>query len=72
MSSNDQLIILKNKKDKFEIHHHFCVDNEFKPNKNTLLVKKDNLVEAIKYANAFCNEYPYVEYGYHICGSCLK
>ena len=70
MSSNNQLIILK-KKQKFEVHHHFCVDNNFKTSKGTLLKKFKTLDEAIRYANAYCRE-EIVEYGYHIMDNCLE
>jgi len=63
MSSNNQLIILKNKKVKrfpFEVHHNLCVDNDFEPSKDTILKKFKTLVGAIKYANEYCNEYSYV------------
>ena len=65
MSSNNQVVILK-KEGKYEIHHHLCVDNDFEPSEDSLLRKEDSLVEAIKYAQKFCNKYPYVEYGYSI------
>lgn len=71
MSSNNQLIIGK-KKNKFYIHENLCVDNEFKATKNNLLEKSDTLKEAIKYAQKYCQEYPYVEYGYQISEECLK
>jgi hypothetical protein len=64
------LVILK-KKGKFEVHHHFCVDNDFVPTKETLLKKVKTLVEAIKFANKYCRK-EVVEYGYYICDSCLK
>jgi len=69
MSSNDMLVILK-KKGLFEIHHDLCVDNEFKSNKSTLLSKKSDLIEAIKFAKDYCNE-EMVEYGYSIHDNCL-
>ena len=71
MSANNQLIILK-QKGKFSVHMNYCVDNEFKPSKNSLLKEFSTLKEAIKYSNEYCREYPYVEYGYTICDSCLK
>lgn len=77
MSSNDQLIILKNekrKKDKFEVHHDPCVDNVFIPKYKgykTLLKRFLTLIEAIKFAKEYCNEYPYVEYGFTIYDSAL-
>jgi len=69
MSSNNQLIILKEKD--FEVHENLCYDNDFEASKETLLKKFKTLKEAIRFANEYCNEYPYVEYGYHICDSCL-
>ena len=50
MSANNQLIITK-KKGKFEVHENLCVDNDFTPNKNTLLKSFPTLPKAIKYAN---------------------
>ena len=70
MSSNNQLIILK-EKDKFEVHENPCVDNEFIPNEETLLESHLTLDEAIKYANDYCKKWPEVEYGYRIDDSCL-
>jgi len=64
MSSNNQLVILKKGK-WFEVHHNLCVDNDFHPSKNNLLAKEKTLVEAIKYANDYCNE-EMVEYGYYV------
>lgn len=65
MSSNDQVVIIE-KDYKFYIYHNLCIDNDFKPTKNNLLKIKDTLKEAINFASSFCNEYPYVEYGYTI------
>lgn len=65
MSSNNQLVIIEIKK-LFEIHHNLCVDNPFKPSKRTLLATKKSLREATKFTEEYCNEYPYVEYGYTI------
>lgn len=70
MSSNDQIVIIK-RRGKYEVHHNYCVDNEFKPNKFTLEGKRDTLVEAIRYAKELCNEYPYVEYGFNVWSSAL-
>ena len=72
MSSNDIVHILKNKKGKFEIHHQLCVDNNFKPNKESFLAKRKTLKTAIKYAHKFCNEWPYVKYGVSILDSALR
>jgi len=65
MSSNDELIILK-KKGRYQVHHNLWVDNNFKPNKGSLLKEFDNIKDAWKYAREFCNEWPYVEYGINI------
>ena len=70
MSSNDMLMILK-KKGNFEIHHDLCVDNNFTPRKSSLVRIEKTLIEAIKFANEYCEE-EIVEYGYHIQDSCLK
>jgi hypothetical protein len=48
-----------------------CVDNDFQTSKKSLLSKENTLIKAIKYAQAYCNEYPYVEYGYVISNNCL-
>ena len=72
MSANNQLIILKNKEGEFEIHENGCVDNDFEPDKESLLKKRDTLIESIKYAKEYCNEYPYVEYGFTISNSALE
>jgi len=75
MSINNQVIILRNKKwknNQFEVHENLCVDNDFEPTGNTILKRFRKLKEAIKYANEFCNEFPYVEYGVHICDSALE
>jgi len=72
MSSNNQLIILKNSKGKFEVHHNLCIDNPFIPDKHSLLKTELNLVDAIKFSKDYCNEYPYVEYGFTVDDSCLK
>lgn len=69
MSSNNMLIILKTKK--FQVHEWLCVDNEFFPSKNTLIKSFKTLIEAIKFANKYCQE-ELVEYGYHIEGSALE
>lgn len=71
MSSNNQLIIMK-VKNEFCVFHDLCVDNDFEPSKDTLLKKEDTLEKAIRFANEYCNEYPYVEYGYYIDDSCLE
>lgn len=70
MSANNQLIILK-EGDYFCIHENLCYDNDFEPDKESLLKSLPTLEKAIKYANEYCNEYPYCEYGYHIDESCL-
>lgn len=70
MSSNDQIVILK-KKGTFEVHHNLCVDNDFKSSKKSLLEEFKSLKEAVVFAKKFCNEWPYVEYGYEIHDNCL-
>jgi len=74
MSSNNQLVIIRSKKwknNQFEVHHDFCVDNEFKPDKESLLKRFRKLQEAIIFAKQYCRE-EIVEYGIHICDSCLS
>ncbi len=56
MSANNQLVVLKNKKEKFEIHINWCVDNDFVPSKESLLNVEEKLESAIKFANKYCNE----------------
>ncbi len=70
MSTNNQLIILK-KGMLFCIHENLCVDNDFKPNKNTLIKTEKTLINAIKYAKKYANE-EMVEYGVYIDDSCLN
>ena len=65
MSSNNQVVIIE-KKEKFYIYENLCVDNPFHPTKKDLLKIKDDLKEAIKFAQEYCKEYPFVEYGYTI------
>ena len=65
MSSNNQLIILKNKKKQFEIHHNLCVDNKFAASKESLLKTEKKLENAIKFANKYCRE-NIVEYGVYV------
>lgn len=75
MSVNNQVIILKNDKHKrkpFEVHENLCVDNEFEPDGETILKRFSTLIESIRYAKEYCNEYPYVEYGFTIYDSALK
>ena len=62
MSSNDQLVIIKNKK-MFEVHHNLCVDNEFVPEKPIKRFK--TLEAAIRFANKFMQEEA-VEYGLYV------
>jgi len=71
MSANNQLIIIK-KGIWFEVHENICVDNEFFPCAETLRKRFKSLESAIKFANKYCSEYPYVEYGYRIDNNCLK
>ena len=70
MSVNNQLVICKNKKGEFCVHENFCVDNDFKPSKSSLLKKCKTLQEAIKFGNKFCRE-EIVEYGTIIDDNCL-
>ncbi len=70
MSANNQLVIIK-VKNKFEIHENSCIDNNFKPNKDSLIKKEETLEESIKFANKYCQT-EIVEYGYHIDDGCLK
>jgi len=72
MSTNNELYIRKTPEGKFEIHENMCVDNDFEYTNESLKETKDTLIEAIKWAKEYCNEYPYVEYGYSIDNSCLK
>ena len=71
MSANNQVVILK-KKEKFEAHINNCVDNDFESPEETLLKRFNSVLHALRFANEYCNEYPYVEYGYHIDDSCLE
>ena len=71
MSSNNQLIILKNRQGQIEVHENLCVDNDFKSSKETLLKIKDKLNSAIRFANKYMQKED-VEYGYHIMESALK
>ena len=70
MSTNNQLIILK-EGNYFCIHEDACVDNPFEQDKESLIGKKDTLVDAIKFAKEYCNE-NLVEYGYSISDSALE
>ena len=69
MSTNNALVITK--KQKFEIHENLCYDNDFEPNKNTLIGEEDTLIDAIKFAKEYCQE-NLVEYGYSISDSALE
>jgi len=71
MSSNNQLIILKEKKFRYGIWMNHCVDNEFDKKTATRLAFATTLEKAIKFANKYCRE-ELVEYGYHIDDSCLN
>jgi hypothetical protein len=56
MSANNQVIIIE--KDKtYEVHENMCIDNEFKPSKDTMLTRKRDLVKAIKIAQNVGAEY---------------
>lgn len=65
MSSNNQVIIIE-KRDGFYVHENPCIDNKFRPAKNNLISKHKTLRKAILNAQAYCNIYPYVEYGHII------
>ena len=56
MSSNNQLVILKNEKNKFEIYENLCMVNEFDSSKEILLSTEKNLIEAIKFVEKYCQE----------------
>ena len=64
MSSNHQLVIIKNK-GWYEIHENPCVDNPFKPAKRTLREKHRILEDAIRCANKIC-QIELIEYGVHV------
>ena len=68
MSANNELVILVRKK--IEVHINFCVDNDFVPSQNTLLKKFDELLNAIRYANNYCDE-KMIEYGFRLDYSCF-
>jgi len=70
MSSNNQLIIIKKNK-VFEIHLNPCVDNDFKPSKETLLIKYNYLKAAHKFAQEYEKE-NMVEYGIYISPTCWE
>jgi len=70
MSTNNELIILKNKEGEFEIHENLCVDNDFEPDNDSLLTKETCLEDAIRFSNKYCQE-EIVEYGYSVGESCL-
>ncbi len=61
MSSNNQIIIRKEKKE-FIVYIDECVDNEFKFPKSSIIGKSKDLEEAIKIANKYMQE-NLVEYG---------
>lgn len=71
MSSNNQLIILKNKKGKIEVHENPCMDDEFEPSKESFLKAFNNLDGAIFFASDYCKK-EQVEYGYIIDDSCIE
>ena len=68
MSSNNQIIILK-ENGKFQVHENHCVDNEFKPSKDTLLKELKTLEWAVKFAQEYQKE-NLVEYGIYISPTC--
>ena len=61
MSANNAIFI--NTKT-YEVYHHGCADNEFKPKDADLIGEGESLEEAIKFASDFQGEY-IVEYGVH-------
>lgn len=61
MSANNQLVIIKGY-GRFEVHENPCVDNQFVPNKETLLFTVDTLEEAVRKAKEYIQE-NIVEYG---------
>lgn len=77
MSTNNELIILKgkHKKEPFEVHENFCVDNDFFPVRDgedkTFIKGFKTLIQAIRFAKERCNEYLGVEYGFTILDSAL-
>jgi len=71
MSANNQIVILK-KDEKFEVHINSCVDNDFKSSKKTFLKRFNSVLHALRFANEYCNEYPYVEYGVYTHPSCWE
>ena len=73
MSSNNELLLIKTKKSKrcpFEVHENPNVGNTFYVSERTLLRRFPTLVDAIKFANKYCED-EIVEYGYRIHWSCL-
>ena len=65
MSSNDQIVILK-KDGMFEVHHNICVDNDFVPDKKSLIGKADSHEEAVELARKSWEDDPMMlppEYG---------
>lgn len=69
LSSNNQLIILK-EKGKYEVWENHCVDNEFNKKTATRVSFNTSLRKAIIFVNKYMNE-NLVEYGYYIDESCL-
>lgn len=69
MSSNNQLIVRKNK-GYYEVHYDGCVDNDFESSEETLLKKFKDFKVAIKYANRYWQEEG-IEYGVYIEDNCL-
>lgn len=72
MSTNNQVVIRKNKSGYFEVHENICVDNPFKASKSSLIATEKTLEKAYKSALSYCNVYPYVEYGIHLDVSCWR
>jgi len=61
MSANNQLVIIKKGKF-FELHENLCYDNDFKPDKYSLIKKDKDLYKIIKYARNYTINH-IVEYG---------
>ena len=64
MSSNNQLIIIK-EKGKFEVHLDPCVDNHWWSSEETFLKRFNSILHAIRFANEYSQEemieyYPFV------------
>jgi len=62
MSANNEVIIIENKRNEFEVHINNCVDEDFTSSKETLLKTYQSLKSACKFTNKYCNE-EMIEYG---------